>query len=249
MSEAQAKLQRLQEKDVEIEDQKREITAAIAQAKRVIHIQTESTSSEVFRLKSKCRITFKYLFLIGTFVDELETLEDFHLWRCTKMSPRLMKFIYAARFEVSIPCDNFICYKPSASQLTVTKTNESKLKERDPFPALTDLMVSNAPFLLQTRQDGIQLPAVVQRLGDFWTSCAQIRSQLTFLRVKYPLVVDTISANKGPPSLRAKAAVIFPSVKSKVHITFIFDWDTYSRWPLSISSLRCEVKVAYGGIE
>ena len=140
-------------------------------------------------------------------------------------------------------------YRPTLADVTVSRAKNVHLKERDPFPALTDLMVSNAPFLLQTRQNGIQLPAVVQRLGDFWTSCAQIRSQLTFLRVKYPLVVDPISANKGPPSLRAKAAVIFPSVKSKVHITFIFDWDTYSRWPLSISSLRCEVKVAYGGIE
>ena len=51
ISEAEAKLQRLQEKYLEIEDQKQEITAAIAQAQRVIHVQNESTSSEVSRLK------------------------------------------------------------------------------------------------------------------------------------------------------------------------------------------------------
>ena len=165
------------------------------------------------------------------------------------MSPRLMKFIYAARFEVSIPCKNFTHYNPSAAQLTVTRTSESKFKERDPFPALTGLMVSNATHLLPRRQGEVRLSAVVQRLGDFWSSCAQIRSQLTFLRVKYPLAVDAVPADNVPPSLQAKATVIFSSAKSKVYISFIFDWDTYSRWPLSIESLKCEVKVAYGGIE
>lgn len=54
VSEAEAKLQRLKEKDAEIEAEKQELTTAIAQAQRIIHINTESTSSEVFRLKSKC---------------------------------------------------------------------------------------------------------------------------------------------------------------------------------------------------
>ena len=52
VTEAENKLQRLREKHDEVEAQKREINDAIAQAQRIIHIQTESTSSEVFRLKS-----------------------------------------------------------------------------------------------------------------------------------------------------------------------------------------------------
>ena len=51
VSEAKAKLAGLEEKSAEIESQKQEAINAISQAERVIHIQKESTSAEVFRLK------------------------------------------------------------------------------------------------------------------------------------------------------------------------------------------------------
>ncbi|THG98453.1 hypothetical protein EW026_g3733 [Hermanssonia centrifuga] len=51
VSEAKAKLERLEEKLVEIETQKQENSSAIEEAQRIVHIQTESTSSEIFRLK------------------------------------------------------------------------------------------------------------------------------------------------------------------------------------------------------
>ena len=51
VTEAEAKLKRLDEKLADIEAQKQENTAAIARAEQIIHIQTESTSSEVFRLR------------------------------------------------------------------------------------------------------------------------------------------------------------------------------------------------------
>ena len=51
MSEAKAKLERLEEKLTEINSQKDEATVAIDKAKHLAHIQKESTSVEVFRLK------------------------------------------------------------------------------------------------------------------------------------------------------------------------------------------------------
>lgn len=51
VSESRAKLQRLEEKLAEIESQKQEVSVAIAQAQHIAHIQQESTSAEVFRLK------------------------------------------------------------------------------------------------------------------------------------------------------------------------------------------------------
>ena len=51
VSEADAKLKKLGEKMSEIEVQKQENEAAIAHAEQIIRIQTESTSSEVVRLK------------------------------------------------------------------------------------------------------------------------------------------------------------------------------------------------------
>ena len=53
VSEAKAKLERFDEKLADIEAQKAELTAAITQSKHVIHIQKESTSAEVFRLKGE----------------------------------------------------------------------------------------------------------------------------------------------------------------------------------------------------
>ncbi|KAF7792468.1 hypothetical protein EIP86_003507 [Pleurotus ostreatoroseus] len=248
VTEAEAKLKRLDEKLADIEAQKQENTTAITRAEQIIHIQTESTSSEVFRLR-----------------DELEALQDLHLWRSLKLQSSLIEFEYASRFLVSIPC---VKYKPVAAKLTITRTKGSKLKERDSFPELTRLMmdggrhsiaspsneldlrkVYNLILSLTTVNYGRYSLQIVQRLSDFWSSCAQIRSQLTFLKIKYPLSVKLIPVENSAPSLRVTATVLFLPLKSKANISFTFDSQTYMRWPLTITSLKTDVEVAYGSIE
>ncbi|KAI0768622.1 Spc7 kinetochore protein-domain-containing protein [Trametes elegans] len=128
VSEGKAKLERLDEKLSEIEAQKEEATTAISQAKHTIHIQKESTSSEVFRLK-----------------EELEALQDLHLWRTAKHTRDLIEFVYASKFHVSLPCQG---YKPILSRATIVQTKQSKQKERDRFPQLTDLALKTARSLL-----------------------------------------------------------------------------------------------------
>lgn len=93
------------------------------------------------------------------------------------------------------------------------------------------------------------LSQVLERLGDFWSSCAQLRSQLTFLAIKYPLAVESVVDEKDDTYLQATATVMFPSAKGKAFISFLFDRDTYSRWPLSVRSLKSDVQVAYGSLE
>ncbi|CDO75877.1 hypothetical protein BN946_scf184672.g10 [Trametes cinnabarina] len=229
VSEAKAKLERLDEKLAEIEAQKEEATTAIAQAKHVIHIQKESTSSEVFRLK-----------------DELEALQDLHLWQPLKHTADLVDFVYASKYHVSLPCRK---YKPILGQTTITRTKQAKLKERDAFPHFTDLIVRTARTLIADSDEKLELKQVLERLGDFWSSCAQLRSQLTFLGIKYPLVVESIVDEKDQTYLQATATVMFPSAKGKAFISFLFDKETYSRWPLSVRSLKSDVQVAYGAIE
>lgn len=51
VSEAQAKLNRLQERDTEIRQQKEELESAISRGEELIQRQTESTSLRVFRLR------------------------------------------------------------------------------------------------------------------------------------------------------------------------------------------------------
>ena len=86
-------------------------------------------------------------------------------------------------------------------------------------------------------------------MGDFWSCCAQLRSQLNFLAIKYPLDVEIVNDEEGQDYLRVTATVIFPRVKGKAYISFQFDRNTYTRWPLSVRGLTSYVEVAYGAIE
>ncbi|EMD41576.1 hypothetical protein CERSUDRAFT_110126 [Gelatoporia subvermispora B] len=229
IAENNAKLQRLEEKSSEIESQKQEAVVAIAQAERTIHIQKESTSSEVFRLK-----------------DELEALQELHLWRVTKMDASSFECIYASRYHVSIPCHN---HWPIPSKISISKTQASRTKERDVFPAFTELMLRVAQIIVRKMQDA-EIPEIVQRLGDIWSCCTQLRSQFTFLAIKYPLSVDALERpDAAAPDLKVTATVMFPHAQGKAFVSFILDMQTYSTWPMSISSLKTEVKVAYGHIE
>ncbi|PSR80699.1 hypothetical protein PHLCEN_2v6615 [Hermanssonia centrifuga] len=144
VSEAKAKLERLEEKLVEIETQKQENSSAIEEAQRIVHIQTESTSSEVFRLKA-----------------ELEALQDLHLWRTTKIDASLMQFVYAARFDVSIPCIN---YKPIMADIAVHRTKGARTKERDLFPQLTQVMLGGVPHVLRASPGEVNVPWVRNHL-------------------------------------------------------------------------------------
>ncbi|OCH88589.1 hypothetical protein OBBRIDRAFT_836452 [Obba rivulosa] len=228
IAENTTKLQRLEEKLVEVESQKEEAAAAIAQAERTIHIQKESTSAEVFRLK-----------------DELEALQELHLWRVTRMTVNVFECVYASRYQVSIPCAN---YRPIPAKISVSRIKDVQTKEREVFPAFTNLMLQTAQHIVGEASDA-EITEIVQRLGDFWSCCAQLRSQLTFLSIKYPLSVETIQRPDTAPDLKATATVMFPAAKGKAFISFILGPETYSMWPISISSVKTEVNVAYGQIQ
>ncbi|KAI0359036.1 hypothetical protein OH77DRAFT_1509753 [Trametes cingulata] len=229
VSEAKAKLERLEEKLEEVEAEKEEASTAISKAKHIIHIQKESTSAEVFRLK-----------------DELEALQDLHLWRPVKHTRDLVEFIYASKYQVSLPCRD---YKPIPGKANVVRTQQAKLKERDAFPQFTDLVVRTARSLIVDADETLGVKQVVERLGDFWSSCAQLRAQLTFLAIKYPLTVEALEDDRGQPVLRATATVMFPQVFGKAFISFTFDKDTYTQWPLSVRGLKPDVQVVFGDIQ
>jgi hypothetical protein len=68
--------------------------------------------------------------------------------------------------------------------------------------------------------------------------------------IKYPLSIETTPlAQDSTPAFKATATVVFPNIKAKAYISFIFDLETFSSWPMSIASTKCEAKVAYGPIE
>ncbi|KAH9912257.1 Spc7 kinetochore protein-domain-containing protein [Epithele typhae] len=229
VSEAKAKLERLEEKLADINAQKEDATTAINQAKQIAHFQKESTSVEVFRLKA-----------------ELEAMEDLHLWHAVKLTPTVAEFVYASKFRVVVPC---VAHRPILARVEVHRTEGSKLKDRDPFPALTQLTLKTSRSLVADADEKLDLKRILERLGDFWSSCAQFRSQLNFLAIKYPLKVEIVSDEQGQDYLQATATVIFPNVKGKAYISFLLDRDTYTRWPLSVRGLKSHVEVAYGNIQ
>ncbi|KAH7927412.1 hypothetical protein BV22DRAFT_1061133 [Leucogyrophana mollusca] len=229
LDEGRAKLDRLREKLDETEAQKQEAVAAIQAAERLIHIQKNSTRAEVFRLQ-----------------DELEALQNLHMWRATKVHPDMFEFIYASSYCVSIPC---IKFRPVVEEIEVKRVEKAKTKYKDAFPVLSELMLRTAKHLISTSTEDLNVREIVERLGDYWSSCSQLLSQLKLVAIKYPVSIEVVPEEKGASGFSATATLLFPSVRAKALISFILDMKTFSSWPLSIHGTWCNVKVAYGPIE
>ena len=150
VSEARAKMERLQEKQKEIETETRESNAAIASAQRASQVQQESTSSEVFRLKGGLLSPCKLRRLnVHSSTDELEALQDMHMWRLTKIESAYAELVYTSRYQVCIPCKNF---RPLLDDVTISPAKDLRAKERDAFPQLTALTLQQAHAVLLDRQ-------------------------------------------------------------------------------------------------
>ncbi|KAJ7462823.1 Spc7 kinetochore protein-domain-containing protein [Mycena galericulata] len=224
VAESNAQLQWLQERLEELELEKREARAAIADANRILHIQKNSTHAELSRLK-----------------EELNSLQDLHMFRTTTLLPELFEYEYASQFLISIPCRNFM---PINAKVEISRLQASRGLPDD-FPVLSKFFLEHA---------GRQIPdgpktttrQIVTSLADYWSACGQVRTQLFQLTIKYPVEIEPLQTDQG---FRAKTVVVFPAVKAKANIYFIFSTNTFSRWPVSIGFLRHEVEVAYGPID
>ncbi|KAI0067956.1 hypothetical protein BV25DRAFT_895566 [Artomyces pyxidatus] len=224
VGETHAKLEHLQEKLRDIDAEKAEAVAAIQESQRLIDIQKNSTQAEVFRLR-----------------DELAALEELHLWRTTKIQSDRFEFVYASRFYVSVPCVKF---RPVTADIRIARTKEMPLKFRDQFPRFTDLTMQVAQQRIAAVPTGMSIRKVVQALGDFWSGCHQLRTQFTFLVIKYPLTVEPLPA--PATGAIATATVLLSRVRAKIYVSFVLDAETLWDWPMSIGSIQCQVRKAYG---
>lgn len=162
---------------------------------------------------------------------------------------------------MSIPC---IKFKPVVDKLDIKQLDNLKIELKDAFPQLTDLMFRMAKQKIVLERGNITIRTVdhlyteiarmlifdlqiVQRLSDYWSSCAQVRSQLKLVAIKYPVSIET--TRDTTPAFKATATMVFPNIKAKAYISFILDLETFSSWPMSIASTKCEAKVAYGPVE
>lgn len=180
------------------------------------------------------------------------------MWRVTRVLPELFEFSYASSYCVSIPC---IKFHPVIADIQIRRAENVKTKHKEAFPLLSALMLRTANELVTRRGDqGIRQVRIsldtnfysadrrrwqiVQRLGDYWSSCSQLQAQLKLVSIKFPLLIE-----ETPAGFYATATILFPSVKAKALISFILDTPVFSSWPVLIQSMRCDVRVAYGPIE
>ncbi|KAF5375271.1 hypothetical protein D9758_000082 [Tetrapyrgos nigripes] len=215
----------LKERLADIEAHKREATTAINEASRLLDLQKNGTRSEVFRLK-----------------EELETLEDLHMFRITKVNANIFEYVYASAYRVSIPCQK---YQPVVEKIDIVPVPESS-RHKDDFPRLKNFLLSAAKHMIRNSGESTTR-RIVQKLSDYWSSCSQLCLQFRLLSLRYPLEIELNQSSAKPFSeFRAQIPLLFPSRKSKVIVSFVFNRDAYSRWPVSIKSMRYEVAVAYG---
>ncbi|KAG1864649.1 Spc7 kinetochore protein-domain-containing protein [Suillus subalutaceus] len=204
VDEGKAKLDRLQEKLEEIEAQKLETTDAIQVAERQVQVQKNSTHAEVFRLK-----------------DELEALQNLHMLQVTKVLPELFEFRYASSYDVSVPCENFC---PVVKEVSITRVQSAKLKYKDAFPTLSPLILKTASALITRSKRDLSVRQIVERLGDYWSACSQLLTQLKLVAIKYPVAVT--HGEDDDSGFTATVTVMLPSQKAKALISFIFDTRT-----------------------
>ncbi|EAU93226.1 hypothetical protein CC1G_10294 [Coprinopsis cinerea okayama7 len=220
----------LNERLRETEQQKQEVSSAIAKAERVLQIQKSSTRAEVFQLK-----------------DELDALEDLHLTRIIKVNAQVFEFIYDSTYRVSIPCTNFV---PIVSKVNIMRLEHTRTTFKDDFPKLTNLFVACAAAILDEERD-LTVRHIVRRLSDYWVACGQLRSHIRLLNIKYPVEVEIAppSSKTPTPTFKARATLMFPKVMGKAIVSFSFNLQTFSEWPLSIDSLECDAEVSYGSVD
>ncbi|KAG5648239.1 hypothetical protein DXG03_006197 [Asterophora parasitica] len=229
VAESRAKLQSLKEQLKEIDAQKQEAKTAIDDAQRVLHVQKNGTRSEVFRLKA-----------------ELESLEDLHLFRATKVNADMIEYIYGSTFRVTIPCKDFV---PIVKQVDITREDKARKSVKDSFRSLSDFLLQMAKEQIVRGEDRTARQ-IVQRLGDYWSSCAQLRAQLKLISIKFPLDIEVVQGSRTtPPSFKVKVMVLFLSMKAKAFIRFVFGAKTLCYWPVDIHSLGCEIEVVYGNVD
>ncbi|KAF7306544.1 Spc7 domain-containing protein [Mycena indigotica] len=224
LDEHKSRLQWLKDRMADMEDEKRQSQTAIDDANRILHLQQHSTHAELTRLK-----------------EEIGLLQQLHMLKITKVVPELFEYEYGSQFKVSIPCRQF---NPVPSKVKITRIKPSH-QYLDDFPELTKYFFEDAMRHIP-RGDHVSTRSIVASLSDYWMACSQLRAQLFQLTIKYPVTIELLANGGG---FRAKAAVMFPVVRGKAYISFVFSHDVHGRWPLSIEFLTHEVKTQFGALD
>ncbi|KIO03265.1 hypothetical protein M404DRAFT_146048 [Pisolithus tinctorius Marx 270] len=220
VEEAKAKLSRIEEKLKEVQTEKAEVSTSIEKTERLINVQKNSTHAEVFRLKG-----------------ELETLQRLHMVEITKVEDDLFKFAYASTYEVSATCT----LTSPLIQHTIVNPCRKALSDAGVKPSEVNEVILVGGM---TRMLKVGETEIVEFVGTYWSCCSRLQLQFRLVAIKF-----YISFKENPSGFSADVSILYPSVKAKAIVSFIFDVATFSTWPCHIQSMKHDVRVVYGQIQ
>ncbi|KAI6022339.1 Spc7 kinetochore protein-domain-containing protein [Pisolithus microcarpus] len=210
VEEAKAKLERIEEKLKEVQIEKNEVSASIEKTERLINVQKNSTHAEVFRLKG-----------------ELEMLQTLHVVQITKVDAECFEFVYGSSYVVSTRC---VECRPVIGNVQIQKLPEAQREEV--FPTFSNLVLRTAKELVNRPEVSDSLRKIVEFVGTYWSSCSRLQLQLRLVAIKFP-----ITFRENPSGFSADVTILYPNVKAKAIISFIFD------------STKHDARVVYGPIQ
>ncbi|KAI6102374.1 Spc7 kinetochore protein-domain-containing protein [Pisolithus thermaeus] len=222
VEEAKAKLGRIEEKLKEVQTEKNEVSASIEKTERLINVQKNSTHAEVFRLKG-----------------ELEMLQSLHVVQIIKAQAERFEFVYGSSYVVSTRC---VECRPVIGSVQIQKLPEAQREEH--FPAFSNLVLRTARELINRPEVSDSLRKIVEFVGTYWSSCSRLQLQFRLVAIKFPVTFRDI-----PSGFSADVTILYPSVKAKAVVSFIFDVANFSTWPLNIQSTKHDARVVYGPIQ
>ena len=103
-------------------------------------------------------------------------------------------------------------------------------------------------------------------LSDYWASIVQLRTQLNIIETKYPVAIEVIPQDGTAedlnastsstsavlatvPSFKATVKTVNRAVRSKILISFLFDFGVFAHWPMALKRTKCEAKVLVGSFK
>lgn len=191
-------------------------------------------------------------------IDEYNALQQVHSWRIAQMRQDWLEVVYDGECKVSMDCED---WQPvaSTSQVELVKEEESAV----PFlnvvqRELAKMDRKNAPAVsAESMTPGITtfLSAssfqVLDRVSKIWSTVQRLRAEFALVNLRWP-----VSYHAMPNIVKADVAVVIPTSKSKVVVSFTIPGEGASGWPSSLYGsskaahrVKVDVQSVYGAIE
>ncbi|ORX40865.1 Spc7 kinetochore protein-domain-containing protein [Kockovaella imperatae] len=220
---AKTKLDGLATKLGELNSKKKDCETAISiAASKCDHY----TKSDVLRLK-----------------DEYASLQHLHLWQVELASPTSLVLAFDDEVRVDLTCTDYVPDIASANVDLLDKPGKRGSRySQDSTDAIFALFGEAMRMLMGMGYTS--LSPFIQRIGQLWTSCQRLRSELGLLAFRHP-----ITFRVGEGSIIVSAMMMIPSFKSKSLLHFHLEPDLLYDWPIGLGNVQVTSSIVYGSAD